>query len=167
MIFLFKNYKYYLKKILTTTGAVRGSRLKLSRFLNCQSGFVSQVLNGSAHFSLEHSIKISEFLSHTSTERKFFMLLVQKAKADSKDLKNFYSTEISAILDNRAQITDRLELKQNLKEEQSNIYYSQWYYSAIHVLVSISDYESIEKICERLLIKKSILLKALKFLEEC
>ena len=164
-IYNYKNYKNYLKKILSTTGKSRGRRLQLAKFLNCQSGFISQVLNGSTHFSLEHSIKISDYLAHTKDEKHFFMLLIQKEKSGTVNLKNYYKHQLDEISRSRKVIKNRIEVQTTLSKEHHNEYYSHWYYAAIHVLVSIPQFQTVDSICERLSINRALALKCLSFLE--
>jgi hypothetical protein len=52
-----------------------------------------------------------------------------------------------------------------LTEKDVLIYYSQWFYAAIHVLVSIPEINTIELIVDKLNLKKDLVVKALDFLE--
>ena len=70
------NYIEYLKAALTNDGKRGGAKQALAKYLRCQSSFVSQVLTGRSHFSLEHAVAISDFLKHSDDEREFFLLLV-------------------------------------------------------------------------------------------
>ncbi len=166
MVFNFLNYKTYLKKILGTKGAARGMRSKLANFLNCQTGFISQVLNGNTHFSLEHCIKIGDFLNHDSEEKHFFMLLVQKQKAGSHELEKYYQHQIDSILKKRNEIKNRIKINSELKEQDYIQYYGQWYYAAIHVLVSIPEYQTKKAISNRLNLSIETTSNTLKFLED-
>lgn len=65
------------------------------------------------------------------------MLLLQKARAGTQDLKNFYQTKIDNILQDRMNIHKRIQVKSELSIEAQNQYYSHWLYSALHILVSI------------------------------
>lgn len=166
LVFSHKNYKNYLKKILGTKGDTRGSRSKLAKTLGCQTGFISQVLNGYTHFSLEHSSQISDFLGHDKEEKHFFMLLVQLAKAGSLDLEKYYNEQIENILNERKEIKKRIKVTSELTEKDYVIYYSQWYYAAIHVLVSITSYQTKETIAKKLNLTSEVTSKALKFLTD-
>jgi len=165
-VFDFKNYKNYLKKILDTKGTLRGSRSKLAKTLGCQTGFISQVLNGNTHFSLEHCAGISKYLGHDEEEKHFFMLLCQLEKAGSTDLKEYYQSQIQKIQNERKEIKNRIKVTQELCEVDYITYYSQWYYAAIHVLVSITKFQTKESISKRLNINLETTSQALKFLTE-
>ena len=166
IVFDFKNYKNYLKKILDTKGDARGSRSKLAKVLGCQTGFISQVLNGETHFSLEHCAGISKYLGHDEEEKHFFMLLCQLDKAGSVDLKEYYLTQIRKIQNERKEIKNRIKVTDQLAEVDYITYYGQWYYAAIHVLVSISSFQTKESISKRLNLNIDTTAQALKFLLE-
>ncbi|OUR96702.1 hypothetical protein A9Q84_10185 [Halobacteriovorax marinus] len=165
-IFEHLSYKSYMKKLLGTSGERRGARSRLAKYLTCQTGYISQVLSGETHFSLEHSIKINSFLEHDEEENHFFMLLVHYGRAGSSDLKKYYKQQINKILKERSEIKSRINEDATLSNEDHMEYYSQWYYSAIHVLVSIKGFQTKAKIKERLKIDNQSLNKVLSFLEK-
>jgi uncharacterized protein (TIGR02147 family) len=164
-VFESKNYKEYLKNILKSTGEARGQRTKLAEYLNCQIGFVSQVITGKTNFSLEHGIKINQFLGHSNEEAHFFMLLLEKERAGSVELEKYYEQQIQNILDERHSIKKRLKNSGELTERDSILYYSQWYYAAIHILCSIPEYQDKKKIGERLGLELDLVSEVLQFLE--
>lgn len=165
-VYDFQFYKDYLNSTLSPTGQGRGARSRLAHFLNCQTGFISQVLGGHVHFSLEHALKINEFLQHDGDEKAFFMLLVHKDRAGTKELEKFYQTQIEEIKNKRSEVHSRILQDKKLSLDDQNEYYSYWFYAAIHVLVSIEAYQTKAQILERLKIERRVLDKALKFLTE-
>lgn len=164
MLYDFKNYKDYLKSVFTTKGQGRGIRSKVAECLRCQTGFISQVLNGKSHFSFEHCIKISSFLNHNKDEKHFFMLLVQKDRAGTDDLKDYFLCQINDILKKREEIKSRIKVDGKLNEHDYFQYYRFWYYAAIHVLISIPQYQSKEAICKKLNLSTETVTTALEFL---
>ncbi|OFZ23352.1 MAG: hypothetical protein A2202_02540 [Bdellovibrionales bacterium RIFOXYA1_FULL_36_14] len=166
IVFDFKNYKNYLKKVLDTKGDARGSRSKLAKVLGCQTGFISQVLNGNTHFSLEHCAGISKYIGHDEEEKHFFMLLCQLDKAGSVELREYYLAQIHKILNERKEIKNRIKVINDLNEVDFITYYSQWYFAAIHVLVSIHAFQTKESISKRLNLNIETTNLVLKFLVE-
>jgi uncharacterized protein (TIGR02147 family) len=136
-VFEFSSYKAYLAQALDTSGEKRGARSRLARALGCGSAFVSQVLQGDAHFSAEHAILINEFLEHDETESHFFMLLLQKDRAGSKRLEGYFEKQLEEIRQRRQNISERVGQSDRLSEAEQVTYYSHWYFAAIHVLTSI------------------------------
>ncbi len=165
-IFDFHDYKTYLNELLSTKGENRGARSRLAQRLNCQTGYISQVLNGHSHFSLEHSIEISKFLEHSLEQRKFFMLLVEKAKAGSQSLIQFYDEQINLIKEQRNQVKARIKVNTKLSEKDFVKYYSHWYYSAIHIVTSIKQFQTKSNIAQKFNLTEELATDVLEFLEE-
>ncbi len=153
-----------MKNVLTTSGESRGSRSKLAKFLNCQTGYIYQVLRGNTHFSLEHAVKINTFFEHDEEEKHFFMLLVQFERSGNQELSSYYLNQINEIHKKRSEITSRIAKSSELTLEDQMEYYSHWYYSAIHVIVSIADFQSVSQISERLNLDILTVKKSINFL---
>lgn len=164
-VFDFKDYRAFLKKEFAGKGAGRGKRANLANFLGCQTSFLSQVLTDRAHLSLEHAIKTSEFFQHSEEEKTYFMFLVQKAKAGSKSLESFFDTKILQIQKQRDQVRERIKIRTKLSAEDQMRYYSSWFYSAIHILCALPDFNTTEKISQKLKLDIGLIKEALGFLE--
>lgn len=163
-IFEHQNYKLYLKNIFTVEGKGRGLRSKLAKYIGCQSGYISHILNGHVNFSLEQTLKVSEFLEHDEEQSEFFMLLVQFERAGSADLKNHFLRKIKAIILKRQQVKERIKVASNLDEKDYLIYYGHWYYSAIHIASSIPSLQTIDALSEHLSLPVPLVKSILKFL---
>lgn len=164
-VFEENSYKSYLKKILTSFGESRGLRSQMAKFLGCQTGYVSQVLNAHVHFSLEHAYLITKFLKLGPEESEFFILLVSKEKAGSKGLEEHYTTRINEIREKRSQIKERIKVKGAMSKEARITYYSQWYYAAIHVAVTVKNLRTKDNIAKRLNLDGDLVSETLDFLE--
>lgn len=151
-VFDFTDYKAYLKQRLDdrSGGGGRGARARLSRHIGCQTAYTAQVLRGAAQFSLEQGESINEFLGHSNEESRFFLLLLQYARAGSARLRQRFEQEIQAVARSRLALKNRLGVRNELDERAHAIYYSAWYYAATHALVSIAGYQSPAKISRRL-----------------
>lgn len=160
------DYKTYLNEhILDSPSKGRGMKLKIAEHLNCQSAFVSQVLNGIPHFSLEQGVKLNLFLGHTKEEARFFLLLLQLERAGTKELREYFLEEIKDILNKRSEIKNRIDIKKSLKPVDQQTYYSTWHYAAIHMLLSIPEFQTPEKIVQRLNLGREKVIEILDFLE--
>ncbi|MEK7395435.1 MAG: hypothetical protein AAB116_00725, partial [Candidatus Poribacteria bacterium] len=90
-IFEYKDYKAYLKEILNRRSEnERGIRTRLAEAIYCHNGYVSQVLNGAAHFSLEQAEAINKYLGHNKDQSSYLLLLVQHARAGTSGLKEYF-----------------------------------------------------------------------------
>jgi uncharacterized protein (TIGR02147 family) len=172
-IFESKTYKQFLLKRLPTIGGERGARTKLAEYLGCQLSYVSLVLTTDKHhFNLEQGQKIAQFLNLSEPEIDFFILLLSKDRAGSKDLEVYFSKKIQKILRERADVLSRIKDSSSLENRDQAIYYSDWYYTAIHMILrsnkSVSPFElsqtlnlSIDKVheCIAFLERVGILIK--------
>jgi uncharacterized protein (TIGR02147 family) len=165
-IYNHKNYKTYLNVALTNMGEERGLRKKMAIEIGCQSSFLSQVLNGDVNFSLEHSAKINKFFGHDEKESEYFILLVLMERAGSIDLKDHFEKQIEKILKERLEIKERIKSSNDLSSIDYVLYYSQWYYAAIHILCAIPEFENERQIADKLNLPIEIVKKALNFLIE-
>jgi uncharacterized protein (TIGR02147 family) len=147
-VFDFYQYKQYLTERLGGPRSRKGLRLAVARELNCQPTFVSQVLNGSAHFSLEQAERISRFLSHTEDEREYFFLLIQKERAGTKELQEYFGGKVGELLAKRQVLTHRLGKDKALSLNDQAIYYSSWHFAAIHIAVTIPALRTREAIAD-------------------
>jgi uncharacterized protein (TIGR02147 family) len=165
-VFEFNSYVDYLKNVLSSEGVKRGRRAELARFLSCQTSFVSQVLTGRAHLSLEHAILVSEFLHHSNDERGYFLLLVQREKAGSQRLRRHFQEQIDQICDRRQIVRARIEVRDKLNDEDQATYYSMWWYAAIHVLTALPEFQTREEMGRKLGLSPEVVSHALEFLTQ-
>lgn len=149
-VFDFKSYKDYILARLGPPGTRRGGRSKLANALNCQTTFVSQVLNGPANFSLEQAHLINGFFEHDEDEAEAFIYLVLIERAGSKDLEGYFWEKYNAIVTKRLNIKRRLKDTKTLSNEARSQYYSQWHYAAIHMLLSIPEFQNRNSISQHL-----------------
>jgi uncharacterized protein (TIGR02147 family) len=163
-IFSYDHYQLYLSQEFSGTGPKRGRRTELAKYLGCQTSYLSLVFTERGHFSLEHALKTSEFLGHTSQEKKYFMLMVQKDRAGSTDLKQFYQTELQQLSVKRNEVKERINIHTKLTIADETIYYSVWFHSAIHVLCAFSEFDTAEKIANRLKLDLRTVKNSLAFL---
>lgn len=165
IVFDYHNYKEYLYSSITQSPQKgRGLRLKIAEHLNCQPAFISQVLNGAPHFSLEQGVRLSDFLKHTKAEARYFLLLLQSQRAGSEELRNFFQTEIDEILKNRTEVKNRIDIKKSLDLKDQQTYYSSWIYSAVHMLIVTEGYCELETLIDRLKVSREKMVEVLDFL---
>lgn len=165
-LFLCDDYKEYLNLRLDdpAQNGGRGSRSRMAEAIGCQTAYVAQVLRGTAHFNLEQGELINDFLSHTDEQGSFFLLLIQYQRAGIAKLKNRFHRQMLDIRDARMALKNRLGVKQSLKERDQVLYYSSWHYSAIHAIVSIPGFQTVDKIAAALSLEPKIVAEALEFL---
>jgi uncharacterized protein (TIGR02147 family) len=164
-VFDFNDYKAYLSAwIESKPGKGRGVKSRLAEKALCHPAYISQVLQGPAHFTLEQSALMSEYMGHTQEEEEFFLLLVQIGRAGNEKLRNHFQAKIKQILDKRLVLKNRLSFKKTLSEDKQAIFYSAWYYLAIYILLTIPEFRSREPIARHLSLSMEKVSEVLTFL---
>lgn len=156
ILYDFSNYKPYLEYRVGFKNQRRGLKSELAVFLRCQPTYISQVLHGKAHFSLEQADLLNQFFGHSKEEAQYFLLLVQKDRAGTSSLQHHFEEQLEAILKKRMNLTERLGKKAELPKEDQSQYYSSWHFAAIHIALTIPDLQTNKALSEyfRLPIKK-------------
>lgn len=163
-VYEFTDYKAYLLHALDTSETARGMRTRMAQALGCQTAFVSQVLNGHTHFSLEHAARIRTFLALSKDEGDFFMLLVHLGRAGTRDLAEYYRDQLEGIIRRRQTISERIQVKRALSKEDQAQYYSSWIYATIHVMLSIPRFKTAAALSEHLALPLNHVTEVLEFL---
>ena len=137
-VFEFTSYKEYLLHwIAARPHQGRGERSRIAETLQCQLAYVSQVLGGSAQFSFEQAEALNLLLDHHDDEAEFFLQLVHLERAGTPALQKRTKKKIKEILNHRLILRNRLKFEKTLDREDQMIYYSAWYYAAIHLALAI------------------------------
>lgn len=164
-VFSYLDYKTFLKAAgESRLSGHRGFRSRLAETLDCQNAYISQVLNTDANFSLEQALKISAFLRLKENETDYFILLVQYARAGTKELSIYFKRDIEKAREQYLNIKNRVPEARTLAPEDQNIYYSSWIYSSIHILVTIPNFNTVKKIATSLSLDENTVGSAVMFL---
>lgn len=165
-IFKYKNYKRFLLDRIENDGKVtKGLKLKISESVGCQPSYLSQVLNGKPHLTLEQASRLNQFFCLNKAESKYFILLVELARAGTKGLRDFFEEQIEEQQHLRFSLKRRLEDIEEIPETERHRYYSAWFYSAIHVILSIKEFQEPQKIAEHFNLPLSLVIETINFLE--
>jgi len=164
-IFDFTDYKAYLKAFLKSEkNQGHGFRSRLAKAVNCQTAYVSQVLNGKAHFSLEQAEAANGFLAHSDDEAQYFLLIVERSRAGTPALIKRLDKQIEVIQKKRMTMRERVDIQTELNERDQAKYYSSWIYAAIHITVTIPTLRDRKSITEALKLPPQQVNEALDFL---
>jgi uncharacterized protein (TIGR02147 family) len=160
-IFFYEDYKRYLNDLFRTS---KSPQAKLAQALGCGTSFVSQVLKGSSHFSLEQATRIGRHLGHADDEQHYFMLLLQRARAGSVDLASYFTRQMEKIRSQQQVIQERIGVKKTLNLEDQANYYGAWTYAAIHIALSIPRLQTLDALARGLGVPRATVSEVLKFL---
>lgn len=163
-IFAFDDYVSYLISRLGPRNKRTGLRRAAAQTLNCHTTYISQVLAGKVHLSLEQAIKFNDFLGHSAEESHFFVLLVSQERAGSNELKTYYKNQIEQIRLRHRELRERLQGKQDVSGEDAHRFYSQWFYQAVQTLLSIPELQNKEALASYLRMPENKISEILQFL---
>jgi len=136
----------------------------LAAAIGAQKSFISGVLNGKAHFSLEQAYKVSTFLSHTDDEREFFLLLVQLGRAGSKELESFFKRKVQSVLAGRREVSERITPSARLTDvETADLLFKLAIHGRAHV-PEVPGLREADAIAKYLNLPRARVMQALQFL---
>ncbi|MGE3758672.1 MAG: TIGR02147 family protein [Pseudobdellovibrionaceae bacterium] len=164
-IFDYQSYKKFTSDRLTVLPrGGYGQPKRLATFLNVSSTFVSHVLKGDKNFSLEQAAVVCEFLGLQEVETEFFLKLVSLERAGTEKLKNVLKIEIRKSRAESQKISNRLQVKRVLQDEEKAIFYSDWSYSAVRLLSGIEGFQSAAAISDYTLLSRKRVNEIVHFL---
>ncbi len=159
------DYKLFLKDIIEENSEKRGYSTKISAAASIRTSYLSQVLKTKVHLTPEHAADLAEFWGFNNLESEYFLELVMLGRAGNNTLKQIVYRRLENIKVESENLSKRFS-KSDISIYNQSLYYSSWVYSAIHILISIEGYQSLESISDRLLIKPNKVKEYLSSLEE-
>ncbi len=164
-VFEYFDYKVYLEALESQRAQFqKGFRSRLSEALECQNAYVSQILNTHANFSLEQGLKVATFLKLGENEVRYFMLLIEFARASTRELKEFFKSDLALLREKHLNIRERVPQAKTLSFENQSIYYSSWVYPSIHILTTIPGFGTVSKLANTLKISDEFVKQVVLFL---
>lgn len=163
-IFEYLDYKKWLQEWLNEEG--RGSVSRLADAIECQRSYISQVINTHVHLTLDQAFKIGKIALENSIERKFLSLLVELGRAGDQQYKTHLLGQLDAIRNEASRLENIVGRNQQLEAESAAIYYSAWYFSAIHIATSLEPPLSEELIATGLNLDVILVKSVLRSLEQ-
>lgn len=165
-IFQAPDYKAYVNTWLENQPKKgHGLMGKMATHLGISSVTITQVLRGNRQLTLEQGLGLASFLKLTKMETEFFMLLVQRARAVTKELEEFHDGQISAIRSSTNLRKSEIEHTQVLAEHK-NVFYSSWRYSAVRLACLFPGVTDAKAIAKLLKLDVSVVNQVLEFLLE-
>jgi uncharacterized protein (TIGR02147 family) len=150
-VFEFSSYKSYLKALEREQRPLaRGFRSRLAEFLGCQNAYISQVFNSNANFSLEQGLKVSRHLKLDELETRYFLLLIEHARAGTEELREHFKKDLEQARAKYFNIQGHIKESLQLSIEDQSRYYSSPLFGAIHLLVTIPQFRTPEKMARAL-----------------
>lgn len=164
-LFQFNDYKGFLRDKIKDNQGKRAYRSSLAAAAGCQLSFLSQVLHSEVHLTPDHAMGLAVFWALTEDGREYFMELVHHARAGSKLLKSEIEKKLTALRAKQENLSQRYKKPRLLPGERETLYYSAWYWSAIHILLTIPRFQSAHAVAERLSVPLAVVEHSLASLE--
>jgi uncharacterized protein (TIGR02147 family) len=164
-IFEFEDYKKYLRaRIEEMPKSGRGELQKISKSLKMHSTRFSHIFHGHEHLTLEQGMGLTKYFGLGELESEYFMVILQSAKAGTPDLRAFFEKKRKELLARATQLSERLPSDRKLTESEKAVFYSNWYYSAIRLSMSLPHRQNVDTLAERFQIPREKVSDALQFL---
>jgi uncharacterized protein (TIGR02147 family) len=160
------DYKEYLRDKIKDRRQERGYPSRLAEAAGIHRSYLSQVLHGNVHLTPDHAAALSDYWKLDGDDSEHFLNLVNFARAGSPSLRRMLDKRIKEAKSRHQELSDRHRGAKQLSEEDFAEYYSNWYFSAIHILLGIPSYQTPQKIAMRLMLSEEIVQKALEKLEQ-
>lgn len=164
-IFEHTNYIEVLKAILEKHKEKRGIKQIAAEFAGCHRTYLSQVLSGAAHLTADHVFGLSQGFQLTELEQAFFHKLLEHERASSRAYKKKLQKDIDQLKEKVQKVENRVHLEKSKKQIPIE-YYKHWSISAIHILATCPNYQSISDLVSRLPLKESRIRESIGILEQ-
>jgi hypothetical protein len=142
----------------------RGQFTKFAEIAQTHKATISQVFRGDHHLFPEQALRIAMHLGLSANHARYYVLLVNHARAGSADLRTLYEAEIVREREANRELAERLPKERALTGEERAIFYSNWMYSAVRLLSSIPGFRTSTRIAERLGLSREAVERVLEFL---
>ena len=107
---------------------------------------------------------MNRFVSHDREESRYFLLLVQQARAGTRELREHFEDEIKEIREKRQKFKNRVDIRETLPPDLQIKYYKSWAIAATHILLTIPEYQTRSAIEKRLGLSSGQAQEILEFL---
>ncbi len=148
-VFEFDDYRSYLKAAIANHGESWGLIAKMAEAAECQRPYLSKVLSQEAQLTPAQGFGLTQFFSLDSEEAQYFLLMLESERAGTKKYRDHIQKK---LMDARRDFEVRQKQQGRPALELSEgvvAYYSSWLSSALHILVSIPEFQTLKSISSR------------------
>lgn len=163
-IYDYNNYLTYLEECLEQHKGNRGFHAQLAKAAGMHPSYLSRILHESIHLTPDQAAGLCNFWNLDRDETNYFMNLVHLARAGTLALKKIIEVELKAIRIKHEDLGAHLPAEK-IDMQKENLYYSAWYYCAVHMLLTISHMQTEAAIAEKLNLPQAQVRKILESLE--
>ncbi|MFL5814717.1 MAG: TIGR02147 family protein [Bdellovibrionia bacterium] len=165
-IFSYQDYRDFLQALISSQSESWGLITKMAKAAQCQRPYLSKVLKGEAQLTPSQAFGLAKFWKLNGSETEYFLGLLEAERAGSGDYREYIQRKNSALRKSQEDLSKRVNRKSAPIAQDEVTYYSAWHWSAIHILVSIPEFQTVDAIARKLSLSTSIVESTLKRLEE-
>ena len=148
-VFGFKTYEAYLKHVIDKNETGRGYKSRLAEAAGVHPSYVTRLLDGTSSLTPDQAAGLCEFWHFDFAEREYFTWLVLKGRAGSAHLREIANARLEKLKEENDELARELPAEQ-MEVADTNEYYLNWNYSAIHVLATLKKTQTVRGLAERL-----------------
>jgi uncharacterized protein (TIGR02147 family) len=164
--FEYEDYKKWVNDwVAAQPKGGHGQFRQLASYLKVNSVVMSQVFRGEREITTEQAVGLAKYMCLSEGERNFFLLLVQRARAGTRELTEIITGQMNSLRKRSMALKNRIKHSE-FSEKERAIFYSHWYYSAVRLGVSIDGLNSIASLSDHLGLERSLVTKVVNFLLE-
>jgi uncharacterized protein (TIGR02147 family) len=164
--FTYNHYRDILHDHFADDSKSWGAVTRWSEAIACQRSHLSRVMSGQKDLSAEQALATCEFLKLTEAETEFFLLLVERERAGTKAYRDRILAKVRKIKAEREDLARRINQDRIGVQEQELLYYSAWYWSALHIAVNIPELQTVESLSQKFQLPPALVESCLNKLEE-
>lgn len=162
----YNDYRAYLKAAIAARKESWGLVTRLAQAASCQRPYLSKVLKGEAQLTPAQAYGIAKFLKLSADATEYFLLLLELERAGTKEYREHVEQKLRRSKREHEDISRRVNREMRTLDMGELSYYSSWQWSAVHILVSIPEYRTVDKIASRLELPKELVKSILYQLEQ-
>jgi uncharacterized protein (TIGR02147 family) len=149
-IYHYTDYKKFLKAIVSNRGSQRGLLTRLAKAARCHPSYLSQAMHSNVQLTPDQAYAIALYLNFSEDEQDYFLNLLEQERAGTQELKRRIQKKMEHLQSQKENLTERLKRPALAVTEKQAFYFSNWIWTAVHVLVSIPAYQNASALAERL-----------------
>ena len=116
-LFKFQDYRDYLiQRGRSLPGGGRGELQRLAEAARVHPSVITVVLQGARELTLEQAQALAEYFEFTELEERYFLFLVQFARAGTQKLKRTFERQLRELREARSELVNRLPVSSKLSD---------------------------------------------------
>ncbi len=156
----------YLKERLRLENNGWGLIGKWADMSGCHRPQFSNILAEKAILTMEQAYRLAKGLGLNDVQSEYFLLLVERRRTNLLDYHEHIEKKLRKIREDNERLELRLDRRQSLPSSAPSIYYSAWYWSAVHISTSIPELQNPEVLAYKLGLSIDFILQILHQLSE-